>query len=128
MDLLYWVSLYFSLFYDSLNFKVTRQCFHLIVCGFLGDKEHHKPVLHPAMPLHLLVFICFLFGPFKLVADVISLIRNSIPKLSNMSIMELFFLAAIIMIISTGLLYGCRDHEFLLADNRCVYVSNILMF
>lgn len=95
----------------------------------VGDKEHHEPVFHIAMLLHmlfvtgLLVSPDLLFHSLKLLMTKTDTTRNK-NKSSFNPIINFFFnfnawlylLGA--FVITATLVYGVKSHPFLLADNR----------
>jgi DIE2/ALG10 family len=52
--------------------------FHLLLHHFSGDKEHHIPVYHLAMPLHACVIYALVMAPSSLLEPAISLIPGLI--------------------------------------------------
>ena len=93
----------------------------------VGDKENHKPVLHFAMPIHLLA-ISGLFTLNRLFLRnnknskiIVNNSNNKVNKVSNSLIKKIQFLLSHLIgvsIVTSCLYYGSLSHPFLLADNR----------
>ncbi len=90
----------------------------------LGDKDHHKPVFHSAMPFHLCLMIASQIGPLELVESFKNrckiIWKSCISKdnINDYCYFRLGLLLASVTAVSFGVIYGCLDHEFLLSDNR----------
>ena len=87
----------------------------------VGDKEHHKPVLHFAMPLHMVGISVAVAAP-SIVVDLLECYPHrasawpvlSLPPRMGTVLRHCLCGAATTM----AMLYGSLDHPFLLADNR----------
>lgn len=81
----------------------------------LGDKEHHKPVIHLAMPLHMLTVASLV----TTLPDVIQLLINSnLHEIKNIIFKFHIYDMLGIVIVFIILICGMKDHPFLLSDNR----------
>lgn len=89
-----------------------------MVCRTSGDKEHHEAVVHLAMPLHMLACLALVTGPIDLGLGLQKIVNEFC--LGGMKTLAWRILIAALLVGGVGycLLYGCMDHEFLLADNR----------
>jgi hypothetical protein len=99
----------------------------MVMIVVLGDKDHHKPVLHLAMLPHMLSLSCLLLTPDMLLHHHhhhLQWQRNRRNRLSSadatkrVSFTSLALGVAVIIIIAASLLFGVKSHPFLLADNR----------
>jgi alpha-1,2-glucosyltransferase len=87
----------------------------------VGDKENHAPVVHFAMPLHLVVATAFSMGPFGLFALSKDMLRHTRLYIGGGIWKALSFFGictAVCAVTALVLYFGCLSHPFLLADNR----------
>ena len=101
----------------------------------LGDKEHHEPIIHMAMPLHMCVVAFFVFIPDY----IISSYRNSFGLEPQTTLqhsnnekkngttapisIRMWDICGHLVgwaVVACTLVYGVKSHPFLLADNRFV--------
>jgi len=90
----------------------------------VGDKDHHRPVLHAAMPLHLAVAASATLAPFWVfgqgdgAAAAASASPGPLPTQSRNGVLALARHAVCAGCVSAALVLGSLEHPFLLADNR----------
>lgn len=96
----------------------------------VGDKDHHRLVLHPAMPLHLVMATALLLGPREmlqggkgLLAEAVDLLRAPPAECSRrMKAGRVLAGCLVCAGVCATMHLGCLSHPFLEADNRSAAV------
>ena len=57
--------------------RIIETLFFVQTFHFSGDKEHHTPVYHLAMPLHACFIYALIMAPYSFIVPVITLISSS---------------------------------------------------
>jgi hypothetical protein len=92
----------------------------------VGDKDHHRLVLHAAMPLHLFMGAALLLGPREMALGALELATHATSALQSKSTSALQKGKSALLVclffcgVSLVLYQGCLSHPFLEADNRWV--------
>lgn len=56
--------------------RIIETLFFVQTFNFLGDKEHHTPVYHLAMPLHACFIYALIMAPYSFIVPAITLISS----------------------------------------------------
>ena len=80
---------------------------------------HRKMVLHGAMPLHLIGFLCLSLGPLEPYSNARRLLTSLSTMTSQSHLARLLAVfSAMCLVFSRILYFGTLSHAFLLSDNR----------